>query len=697
MKIVYAPIDLKRTVAFHHVIQYNLETSILETTVALSGNRASYPTMTAHLRALALLAKRMDAVITGAGSNMADTNKLMASIASTGQGFAAIAEGFTMSSIQQRTKLLEGWIVKDAAAEAVTQTVRSVDENFIADRELYELVFYAVPGTGPLLSEDSVLITAANLVRIADSIAKYREPGPAAAQVKLAMINILAWLRHSLAEKVGNPQVLLTGKTEDMLNARVNTLRELSGYITGALVSATHQVTKHYLRWMNDPWVKTSVYGRSADDLSRMITTFEERMPPIGPFTPLASLADSSLFDADVIELPTVARMLAEPPMTRLPIMADAYQQPLAGDLRYPISVAGEAVTTWLNAAWTLVQFAQEVATSYMRSGYESLSTINVPDRKPELRGEGGVAGLSVANGYPLVVPSDPTVYWPVGRWALRALDTDPLTLTTRQQLIARIQLSYPQIPIRIVGPQRATPLVPLPIIRPVFEILDDDLTYLPKDVESLATLWGTTVERFRRYIASLGLVTNQLPWRQLAEALRFIGLLRIDGNIVEPFSRHWYHATRFDKSTLGNVMELLPSSQAPNAAGVSAQGVTFHPFTHVPKSADIALMPTTMMQVRSEQDNANLPLLQWIAPETNPATASGVVIRGWTIEDNLLDLVLIDTVGVGRDYYLTSMSDSGPLAGRAYNAVLAVAEPATPASPPTANVPVGMFEFLTN
>jgi hypothetical protein len=691
MIVKHLPIDYSRTIGFYRISRYNLECAIVETTVSLLASRLSYPTITAQMRALGILnTKLLKLAKDSVGAPKAED--ILRVCVLSGKGLAALASAFTHWAVNSRTKIGEGWASREIAAAATTEVVRAIDPDFMPDREILDFVMYAVPGTGPERSEREAVAIAYQLTRFAFLFSGSNETGPAAAAVRILLVDLLGWVRHALAEKTSAPQVLTAGRVDEALAARISTLRDMAGFTLGMNLSATQQVTRHFLRWLKDPWIKSISYGKQADKFDRMIISFEERTPSPGPFTSLSSLNVTDAYDMEIIELDSLVALIPQPTVA-LPRAYSMYRKPLSVDMRFPLRIEEEGLAKWLDAGWRMVRLTQEAATLFTIPGVESLPTINVTDRFPAFRGEGGIAGIDTVTGIPIITPSDPSVNWPTSDWALFGLDFDPNCFHTRQFIVEHIA-AHPLIPVRLSGATPESYLEEAPSIQPVLKALDEARTLLPMELASIAMMWGMTLPRLVKQYSFLPNDPSLVTWRAIAEALRFIGVLTVNEQIVEPFSRHWYHGIRFNKLCFAQPFTFINTEVMDNGNRIGGVVAVFHPFKAIPTSARLSAMPDKLATVLTERDNSGLPLLQWI--DTSEVGPSNVEIVGWMNGEGTIDVFLVESVPIApRPFFLTAATDVGPMGGRFSNFAMDASEPVKEALPPLLPPPAGAYSYI--
>lgn len=684
MKTLYTAIDLRRTVRFQKTTRYLLETNAQVSAVSLLGTRSAYSTLTISLRCIALLLKKLT---TGKQTGSDIINDVL----KVGRAIGIVAEALTDWTITARTKIQEGMVSREAAAQSVKELIAKTGELELEDRELFDLLMFAVPGAGPSRTEREALIIAMTLTRLAADYANSDDTGPMAAAARLTYANLLAWQRHALAERPTSPQTLVSGVQEAMLKQRIETLRTMAGYMIGAAVSGTTQVTRHYLSWLKDPWVKSASFADVAERLDRAVEIFEQRTPAAGPYSQLPSLSAGDTYDLEVIQLPTLEKYFAVRPTVALALSTSPHQRALGGDLQYGLRFAQEGLTSWINSAWVLIRHAQETATWFQALALDTISTITVEDRTPALRTETGIVGLETLPAYPLVSKADPNYYWPTTVWALRAAGIEPHTQYTREQL-RKLMEKYPEIPVRVTGVSTEIPLDIKPVLHPSFDKFDGMGLFAEKSLESIAMFWDTTPSRLKMLLATFGDQPGTLSWRSVAEALRFIGKLYVNDTAVEPYSRHWYHGRDLgDDCFEPNEASIELINTRVDKNGVQA---VLRPFAFVPQSARMKQVTKDLVVTKTEVDNTNLPILQWVS-DSSRVEASQVRIRGWIVGDSLLDIVLVPTVTTHLDGYITGMTDVGPFTTRPFNVIVDGTEAVDAAAPPTTAPPAGAFNYI--
>jgi len=701
MKTRFNPVSYKRTVEFTKVIRYNLEVAAMDTVIALTGERQFYPTLTANMRVLGLINRRLSVLSTNAStltpSAPISGSAIITALLGVGKGARALSEAFEVWSAQSRTKLLQGWVPHDVAADATQVILTQVEPGLLSQRDIYDFVMYAVPGLGTRLTEREAVTICYQIARFAYEFALDPASDPMATTARLCLINLLAYVRHAMRETSGTRQEL-AGKTESALAERIKTLKQLAGYTLGIQVSAFNQVTRHLLRWLSDDWVRAITVAESSLSLSNISRVYEERAPSDGPYTALSSLAQADVYDSEMIQLPGIEREI-KPATLNLPTAPSPYQEPLAVDLQYPLALDTRALAGWVHQAWTLISHAQVAQTLFQSIGVDSLNTITVPDHKPELRGDAGIAGVDTLPGYPVVATTDPTAYWGTSAWAIRLVNDEPLNMKTRAAIV-RAMVVYPLIPVRISGTAAAGNTLGRPI-QPTFRDVDHSEVQFPRELATIARLWDMTEERLKRTIMQLPVNHYDQSWRSIAQNLAYIGIIYLNGQRVEPFSKHWYHSNAFDPLCFDDpaawvtLADLKPDKRIEGGQEVTIGGleVVLRTFKYLPRSSRMSEAPSKMAQIMTEQEHLGLPLLQWIS--TEPSGPTNIEIQGWALGEGVIDIVSIPSQPGANPFFLTSLSDVGPLHGRQFNAVVETIEPVAPAAPPVIPPPPGMMTEL--
>jgi hypothetical protein len=680
MKTIYQPISLARTIRFSHETAAYLDRAVTDVSTSLLRSRATFPLLTTPMRAITILVR---AIADVDGTPGTDPNRKLTALLGVGTTLGKVSQAFTLWIIQERTKLLRGWVSNEIVADAVAGLVGRDQANpLISDAQLYELFLYAVPGSGPERTHELAASAAAGLVKLASEAQFEGEDPTIAATYRLTLACLLYYLKASLDVPGQESLGLATGKQDQMLEIRAQEMRKLASYMLGAGASATHAVARHFLRWMKDPWVLQSAIGKTADSIMRVTEEFEMRTLPTGPFTGLSMLDQADHYDASIIALPNIIASVNLDGTTVLPSTQSEFFHPLASDLQYPIIITEADLTPWVETAWTLTRRAESWATDLTQYGDPSVSSISLPSHSNPLRGDGGVAGVTSSDGYPLVSESDPTVLWPTTRWSLRSLELDVWQLQTRAKIIETMR-NRVEIPVRITGPAQREIFSTFPALQPMFKDIDEAAPTMEPSMEALAVLWNSTNHRITTYLASLPLDPSSMGWRATAHALRFVGQLIVKGVPVQPFSMSWYHGGSFAAEVFGKPINLIGEGT-----------VQLLPFNAVPTSARLRDLPTHLALLETTRPFADLPALRWLDP--GPARATNVHIRGWSIAPGeLQDIVLVHSVPKAKDLYITGQQSGSPLAARGYNAVLSVADPVVSDVGPTASIPPGAYALL--
>jgi len=561
----------------------------------------------------------------------------------------------------------------------------------MSDEQLYQLILFGLSGVGPDRSQPQVAALGTNLLKQLDGGGTFPGAPTDTATAQLAAACVLAWYTDSLNQPVTDISAVAAGKQDEALDMRVSELKRLGAYSLGAVVAPTHAVATHFLKWLEDPWVKGATFAKVADALMRVGEEYRMRSPTTGPFNLGSLFAGGDLFDTKVVNLPAFQETInADQPTTQMPNRFSEFFHPLAGDMHFPLSVEEVDLAPWIEIGWSLTKAAEMAESDFVKYGDPTVATIQLATLSPELRGEGGIAGLSSAAGYPILSSVDDTINSPTSMWSLRSLDLDTFHMLQSRQSIADAMAVRPYMPVRITG-TASSPFPQLfPTLQPLFEDFDDVAPVLPITGVSLGQLWNTTADRINEQLAALRAQPDDINWRGIAQSLRFVGILTMRGSVVEPYNKHWFHARAFDSGCLSAPIELLGGDKA----------VKLTPFKYIPLSARIDLIHQNLIGVSIAKADAALPLVAWIAPSEDgkaKANPSKVAIRGWSITDNsLIDITLIRTVNpVRHDYYLTGPETGFPVSGRPYNAALAGGEPISAVPVPTMTLPDGALVLL--
>jgi hypothetical protein len=683
MKLTRTQLTFRRHIRFQSACAHALDLACQEVAIGLLGARMSYPPLTTQMRVLSLIYKRLSAVSDPAVSNSLDADVLLKVITDVGVVLSRLTSAITLWAAMEKTKLMRGWVPAEVAANALATMgdAGTSDTALMTDQGINDLLAHAVPGAGPEFTEAESLLTGAQLVAYARRANDLLPHTPKGAMGRLAMVFLLSWLRHALSERTTSLQMLVKLKGEEAISTRIDLLRTVSAYATGVMVSSAFNVTEHYISWISDSFVSSSMFGSTADSFSRLLQSFRERVPPEGPFTRPQFLMEDKVFDRDIVNLPTFELALNATPQEALPRVNSPNFHPLAGDLIFPLGFPSGDVNRWIDTAWTMIDDAQRATVEYLRTGYDAAPKIQTISHSIRARGDAGIAGVDSTPGYPLVSKWEPTINWSTGEWSLRLLGLDPWCLVTRQhvkQVIAR----HPHMPVRVTGPSPSSEITGRATLQPYFATFDEARPYLPMTFESLGQLWSTTSDRLSEFIASLGTQTAAPTWRRLAQSLHLVGQLYHGETVIEPFTRAWYHARSFSSECFGASITLSESNK-----------VVLRPFKRVPISALMERVPTALAQVQNGQEMPHLPFLQWVeATDVGPST---VTIEGWTAAEDLRDIVLISTVPRDEGFEIVANDDVGPLGAQRFNAVLAVDTPVPAVAPPVAAPPIKPMDIV--
>jgi len=675
MKTVYQPVSLERTVRFAYVSQTAFMAALTDTAVMSLRQRADFSLFTMRLRALGILASRLEQVV-DPGS---DPGAFLDAIRDVGLTFGRLAQAFTLWITQERAKILRGWVAPEIVADAVTAMLGVEGQALISDAQTYDLILHAVPGVGPELSHDKAAAVIGALLKYLTALETTNTDTTLSATARLAAIALTAYIQDAMAEPTKQTSFLTAGKTDAMLEIRVTELRKMAAHLLGIGASATSAVARHFITWLKDPWVMKAAIGRTADALMRVTEEFEMRSPSEGPFSGLSiNLPDT--YDRDIVNLEGFFKQVTSRGTDVLPSAESEFFHPLAADIHFPLTIKEDDVANWVEVGWTLTRRAELWATDLEQFGDQNAPTIHTKFIPANLLGEGGIAGISVAPGIPLVSDYDPSVLWATSRWSIRSLDLDLWQLQTRAHVI-NVMKNRPYTPVRITGSPASVPFAAFPTLQPMFADVDDLAPTLDPGFDALAVLWNSTPSRVRQYLASLQPSPDSVGWRSVAHALRFVGMISINGRIVQTFDRHWYHAesiTDPDGKESGKEFAL---SDGPAK-------VTFKAFRAIPLSALTRDLPRSLALLDTPRPAADLPVLRWSQKET---TLSKVVVRGWSIApEGLVDIVLLQTIPHHFDLYVTGGQSGSPMGIRPYNVVLSVGDPVDPVQMPNAPYPTG-------
>lgn len=682
MKTIYQPISLDRTVRFSSETSAYLDRAIVDVSTSLLRSRATFPVLTTPMRAITILVRAINDVN---GSQGTDPAVKLDALLTVGTTLGRVSQAFNLWIIQERTKLLRGWVSNEVVADAVAGMLGRNPSSpaIITDAQLYELFLYAVPGSGPERTHELAASAAAGLIRLA-SEAKFDGADPTiAATYRLTLASMLYYLRSSLDVPSQDTAGLATGKQDQMLEIRAQEMRKLASYMIGAGASATHAVARHFLRWLKDPWVLQAAIGKTADSIMRVTEEFEMRTLPSGPFTGMSMLDQADHYDSAIVQLPNITNAAQLAGAETLPSSQSEFFHPLGGDLQYPVMITEADLGPWVETAWTLTRRAELWSADLAQFGDPSVSSIALSGHSNPLRGEGGIAGLTSSDGYPLVSQEDATILWPTTRWSLRSLELDVWQMQTRSK-IRSVMRTRPEIPVRITGPAQSEIYSTFPTLQPMFKDVDESAPVMDASFEALAVLWNSTLHRVSSYLLSLPPDPASMGWRATAHALRFVGQLVVGGKEVLPFSRSWYHSSKFVGEVFGKPISLTDQPDGPQLL----------PFSSVPASARLSELPTNLSILETARPFADLPALRWLTK--GPSGGTAVRIRGWSLAPaELQDIVLVHSVPKAVDMYITGRQSGSPLAVRGYNAVLSVADPVTADPGPSATIPNGAYALL--
>lgn len=688
MKIIHQPTDMARTVRFSSMTKQILHGASIALAARAQSNRAAIPDYTASFRVLDLV---LDAIEkTNATNTTVSAKALLDAVSEVGRSMVTLTRAFMTYAAQEKTKLLQGWFPREVVADAFGAIIQANSGKIgaLSQTGAYDLLLFAVPGTAQERTQESTANVIMRLAGLAAIVESASGTALELAELRLTTANLMDWGREMVDTRVtADPSTIGVGKPDEAFALRLGELQRLTHAVLGAPAAGAVSCARHHLRFLKDPWVIAATTGREAAELMKVVEEFEQRTLSTGIYGEHVALQKTDAYDQDIIVLPNFSAAANRVRSTTLPEVADEFLAPLAEDFAFNLYISDNDIAVWMANAWALNKKAETLASELERFAPVVGNHVNPAPSDAEFTAETGIAGLSHANGYPLLSPANATQPWATSRWATRALKLDHWAMHTRVHVL-ELMAQNPYLPVRVTGPAAASPLGRLPSVLPVFEKFDDMAPMLTMSREALAFAWNQPEDSFAaRLQARAQTGATAFPMRILAEALRHVGILRLEDTAVEPFTRHWYHGRKFHASVFGPTIALSGSAKGSTA-------IELLPFKYVPQSAQLARMPSKLTRIHLTQYDSAVPAVRWI--ELEEVQPSPVEIRGWTTsQESILDILLLAITSEARDYYLTGTETGAPLAGRGFNAVMSVREPPPPANVPSVAIQAGTYEII--
>lgn len=674
MQVHFTSIVHKRAISFRPLIRYALDAAAQELAVLVTGPRGLYPFLTAELRVIGMIHSRLEREADPVLNNVLDPSRVTFSIRSLGIIFTSLANALEEAVGRGKIKFVRAWSPELVSANALALVARDSKGVVVTNVELQNMLDFGVPGAGPRFTNAEALLHVGHLAAYAKLANAQLPEDVHGARARLALICLLSWAKAAVTEKPADQSIISSGKPDDAMALRLEHMKRVAANAIGLDVSASTALAKHFISWLEDPFVRANMTGDDVDRHDRITTVYKERLPGDGPYGPLPFLQKSGVYDIDCINLTNVRKAVNEvTPINRVDMITE-YFHPLGADVIDQVGFQPEDIVAWLETGWEVVKQAQQADIDMVRTGPASATHVTPIAHSSERRGDAGIAAIGEVSGYPIASQYDSTINWSPAQYSLWALEIPPHCMVTRQQIKEKIK-QHPLMPVIVRAPLPLDPLAIKIQVVPFSKVFGETAPFRSPSLDTISTLWRATPTNIRMLLGSLGPDVKRGQWRSYASSLQFVGQLSVNGVVVKPHQEHWYHSIKFDKDCFGEPIVL---AEAPR--------VLLTPFRAIPLSAEMSRVATSLAQIQDGIPMNHMPFLQWLTDaEVKP---SSVTIDGWIAVEPVRDIVLVPTTGTDDEFELSGNYDVGPYSATRYNAVLTILEPPAVVAPPTIDIP---------
>lgn len=602
----------------------------------------------------------------------------------------------------------------------------TLSEGVITAEDVVEICRMAVLGAGFEQSQETVV---SMLVRLANTSLPALQSLRGQTDVSAAlpdmievsiMIRLFEIGRWMLASPVRPAAAVIFPKTEAAVTMRAASTLKIAAKLAFIELAAASLLRQHISRIVQNPWFMDQAHGKLHDSVQRAIKEYASKQIDYPAFERWPEFDMDNVFEARMIP-----GWPATPPdpITELPLPSTAYGDPFAGSVTIKTGVSRSLVAHLTDVFWELIERTQAAAAKWKEAAADqshvpkfNVVAIAIDDfsAKPAT-----VPRQSAT--LPLVSAGIPRMAWyeDTNNWRLIERPMNPWHFYTYADAVNRIsiQSEISMIPCILTGSASPLDMKGFPAILPFFEIFDAPATSIPKNLKTIALLWGLVASELQEYFRALRGSADSTSLRLIAESLRFVGIVTVrqkvvaatkDGNgdkqgvnpadvgiVVEPIERTWYHTRAWWKFTDLKTEPILLAERADarmGSATVSAQ-LLLWPFTHVPSSADpTEIIGDTLQLLPLHHQVANKPIVTYAVNDKRVRPI--IPIIGWkTIAEEVADIALIRTMprkGTKVPIYVDSASTMQPQKAFYFNAAIRISDP-TPSAPIGTHMPIPM------
>lgn len=723
MKVLTQPVTYPLVFQVRRVIRTRTQMTRWGLTATSWRAYDSWPAITNEIRALDLTLKFATPSLDRAAARQGTAQtvsggKLLNAIYRVGAALEAIAEWARELALKDQARLSkftsgEVDAAQAAVASGLPDLLAPADLNMDA---VQEMVLYALKGTAPRRTQAAVAAHTLDYLSLQVTATDTMED--LIGQICYVRLGeLLNSILSTPTVGAGTLNAALTIKREEAYRQRVQALSQLSSRMLAIPKSAYLMVAEHCKQALLQPWLLKVSYGELSDSIFRAVHQHEAAGLKDTAFSPWPELS-GNVVDPDFTGLNdglVATNQKAPKPMIAEPPDSQDLGNPLEQDLARVNNVPEAVVSRLLDRFW-LASAGAEKASQLCEDALDADPALY--PSVPALPGgflpsvEGGLAEFHRLDGYPLYDGErDPVRIWPAARFSLHAIRPalSAWRSYTRQFIVdAMVKASDGFFPVSIRGGAR-TEDDPVQLM-PIFGNFTDHVASLQPSASAIARAWGFQLPHFRAFIKHQSPMPESNQLRRLAQALRFVGQIRIAekklrpkledgvkgaytedsdiayphttlvGEPVLPEDRHWYHGLEHVECLQLNGARWLGSI----GENSDTQDVWFFPFAALPSTSrwDQAWWNLAIQPVNTELKER--ALVRWVSSQKSaPLTA----ITAWHIGDPAELVYDIIAINVGdadpREIVLMGRTDKKPTAIRHENAVLSISPPGLPSWSP--------------
>lgn len=461
-------------------------------------------------------------------------------------------------------------------------------------------------------------------------------------------------------------------------------LRETSAGLLTRVAAGYLRVAECLIAWLGTPAVLRMTLGIASERTQRVFDHLVEKTKPLlGQYNPGWDLYSGSTFDVNVLGLSDLDAAVPDPlvssdaDLSALPVSP----RTLLADVASPVILKLENIDRWLNAAAYALQRASEID-RMLKSGISESGVAASPVAPAMITpiigsdDEPPIAIRNIMSEIPLLGTRSHTIRLPEPSTFLAGVGLSQWRLYTYTDVVAAVN-----------DPLRGVPLVPAIVTKgsgstvvPTFAnvTLGETVGLITKEVV-ITHILATTALGLKGLLSQIT-TPRSVALRQLAEDLRFLGVVTCGTEVIFPYSDHVYHSREFGPTLATHTDDdREPTSLfgTPITLGTTATSliVTFYPFAYMPSTAAVSDLENNVRLVTDKRHaDRSIERVIWLATRT-PAPVLTLKVLGWSrVPFHVADVVGVPPVDPGANGVALLCNADGLVVGaRKYNAIISL------------------------